>query len=267
MMKTAIIDSHCHLSLVEEKDNSLHQFLHLYTTKDLCLLDVGLEPGDFALRKKKFGKYKKIYFSLGLHPNYTQSYDPDQLKQELQNYSARADAIGECGLDWHHQKADRETQRKIFRVHLEAALEHRKPLIIHSRNSLSDILSELEQFLAERKISCICDPEKGSGIMHCFSGSWEQAQRCLELGFYISFAANISYKKNEALRDILARIPENRLLLETDAPYLSHQKIRGSMNHPGNMPLLYETAAAIKGISSETLVCHLKNNLHRLIER
>ncbi len=262
-----IIDSHCHLTLTEKYHPTLHRDLEYLSSKEMYLLDIGIEPKDLEQRKQKFSKYQHIYFSIGLHPNYCENYTAQEIEPLLHKAIPTADAIGECGLDWFAQRASKEKQKDIFRLHLSMAFEYNKPLIIHSRDSLEDILYEIDTFYKTHAID-IQDPQYSQypiGVIHCFSGTKEQAQHCLDLGFYISFTANISYKKNILLQEVIKIIPTDTLLLETDAPYLSHQKIRSEKNHPKNMPLLYETVAALQLTDIHSLVqCTKQNLLHFL---
>ena len=264
----SIVDSHCHLTLIENHHATLHQELEHISLHDMYLLDVGIEPHDLEYRKITFSKYKHIYFSVGLHPNYCEKYTVKQVESVLHQAIPHADAIGECGLDWFIKKSNPTKQREIFQVHLTMAFEYKKPLIIHSRGSLEDIIHEINIFYKKNNINIQSEQynKYPIGVIHCFSGTKEQAQQCLELGFYISFTANISYKKNIHLQEIIKTIPKNKLLLETDAPYLSHQKIRSEINHPKNMPLLYETVAALQLLDMENVVQNTKANLFHFLQ-
>ncbi len=249
-----VIDSHCHLFLLKEKFPSLKKDLSLLQDQGLLLLDVGLEPQDIWKRKEEFASFSKIFFSAGLHPNYCKLYSEQSLRENLKETIPHASAIGECGLDWYHMNSDKETQKRMFTIHLEAAATYHKPLIIHARDSLSDLIAHVKEF-----------KEDVIAVQHCFSGNEKELDQCLELGFYVSFTANISYKKNTELLKLASTVPEDRLLLETDAPFLSHQSIRGSTNHPKHIPLLYQSLAEAKNCPVDFLYKIVEQNLLRML--
>lgn len=234
--KPLFVESHAHLSLLNED---------LKTTVDKCrrenikyILNVGydLQSSEYSHLIAK--SYNEIFCSIGIHPHYVNSVNLDELDKTLEKLiSDGIVAFGEIGLDYIKSNAKREDQIKYFKRQLSIAKSKNLPVIIHNREADNDILSIIDKF------------SPFSGVFHCFSSDKIFAKKVLDRGFYISFAGNITYPKNEELRNILKWIPINFLLLETDSPYLSPQPFRGKDNHPINLKLIYELAARLKELS------------------
>ncbi|TEB11871.1 putative deoxyribonuclease YcfH [Pelotomaculum sp. FP] len=196
-----------------------------------------------------------VYASVGFHPHNAMEAGPGYL-EELKNMSAhpRVVALGEIGLDYYRDLSPREMQRKVFREQLILARELSLPVIIHDRDAhgdLMDILRELGLGAA-------------GGVMHCYSGSWEMAQECLSMGFYISIAGPVTYQNASRLKDVAGRVPMDRLLLETDAPYLTPSPHRGKRNEPSYIAFTAAEIATLKGIDVEELAKTCTENGRRL---
>lgn len=187
-----------------------------------------------------------VYASVGIHPNHCQDADDSQWEEivQLANHS-KVVAIGETGLDRYWDYCPIETQEIWFARHIELSFATSKPLVIHMRECEPDILKMLEAHQKENRIL---------GIMHSFAGQWQTAERCLELGMYISFAGMVTFKKSEELRSIAKRIPDDRILVETDAPYLSPHPHRGKRpNHPAMVRFTAQCIADVREIDVEAL--------------
>lgn len=196
-----------------------------------------------------------VYASVGFHPHNAIEAEPGYL-EELKNMSAhpRVVALGEIGLDYYRDLSPREMQRKVFREQLSLARELSLPVIIHDRDAhgdLMDILRDLRLGAA-------------GGVMHCYSGSWEMAQECLAMGFYISIAGPVTYQNASRLKDVAGRVPMDRLLLETDAPYLTPSPHRGKRNEPSYIVFTAAEMAALKGMNVEELAKTCTENGRRL---
>ena len=163
-------------------------------------------------------------------------------------------AIGETGLDYFYNKGDLEWQRERFRVHIRAAIATGKPLIIHTREAEADTLAIMREEGAD----------KIGGVLHCFTGSLEMAQQCLDLGFYISFSGIVTFKNADDLREIARMVPEDRMLIETDAPYLTQVPQRGRPNHPALVKHVAEHIAEQRGVSFEQIAKVTSANFQRL---
>ena len=180
-------------------------------------------------------KYEQIFASVGIHPNHCQDATLDGWEQivQLANHP-QVVAIGETGLDRYWDYCPIDVQEKWFAKHIELSFDTQKPLVIHMRECESDILRMLEHHQRDGRII---------GIMHSFVGQWETAKRCLELGMYISFAGMVTFKKSDELRGIAAKIPDDRILVETDSPYLSPHPHRGK--RPNQPAMVHYTAECI----------------------
>ncbi len=189
-------------------------------------------------------QYDRVYASVGVHPNYCQDATDQDWQQivKLAKHPAVV-AIGETGLDRYRDYAPIELQKEWFKRHIELSYATGKPLVIHVRDCEPDIL----EVLAENRQS-----DKVLGILHSFAGAWETAQQCLEWGMYISFSGIVTYKKAENLRAISLKVPDDRILIETDSPYLSPHPVRGQRpNHPALVKHTAQCLAEVRGMTVE----------------
>jgi TatD DNase family protein len=242
-MAPSLTDSHCHLNF---EPLHLHLPQVLQNARDqgvghmLCV-GVNLEklPEVLALAHE----HANIFASVGVHPDEQQGRDPsvDELVALAQD--PRVVAIGETGLDYYRLKGDLGWQQERFRRHIRAARAAGKPLIIHTREAATDTLHLLREEGAEAV----------GGVMHCFTENWETARAALDLGFYISFSGIVTFRNADALRAVAARIPADRLLIETDAPYLAPMPHRGKTNEPAFVRHVAETLADLRSESFERL--------------
>jgi TatD DNase family protein len=200
--------------------------------------------------------YPKVFCSVGTHPHYAHT-ELDIPVEEIVRLSAhpRIVAIGEAGLDYFYDNSPREAQMQGFRNHIAAAQETGLPLVIHARDADDDIAATLEEAMARRRFSA---------VLHCFTGGAELARRALDLGLYISFSGILTFKKSEALRAIAADVPLDRLLVETDAPYLAPGKYRGKRNEPAYVVETANELARVKGIAAAELARATTDNFFRL---
>lgn len=251
-----IIDSHCHIDRVDFEqfggsvDSMLAQAQELSVKEFLCVC-IDLEHFDdvFALAKN----HAQIYASVGVHPTEQEGKDPT-----VDELLALADddniiAIGETGLDYFHvEKETADWQRDRFRRHIAASNRSGKPMIIHTREAKQDTI----RIMTEEKAN--------AGVMHCFSEDWETAKAALDLGFYISFSGIITFKSAQALRDVAQKVPADRLLVETDAPYLTPVPHRGRPNSPAYTYYVAQKLAEIRGVSIEEIASTTTENFNRL---
>lgn len=236
-----LIDSHCHLDRID---------LAPFGGRLDALLDAARENGvghmlcvciDLEHFEEVAGiaeQSPQVSCSVGVHPDSTDVREPRL--EELVELAARPRvvAIGETGLDYYRLKGDLEWQRERFRTHIRAARQAGKPLIIHTRAAREDTLRLLEEEGAA---------EVG-GVMHCFAEDWETAERAMALGFLISFSGILTFRNAEALREVARRVPDEYLLVETDAPYLAPVPHRGKQNHPAWVRHVAEKLAEVRGV-------------------
>lgn len=258
MLNEGMIDSHFHLLHMINKGLDGEALLkEAYSRGFVSGMEIGVVPETFERRISIVKSFPDLYMASGLYPSYCEKVgwkdDLDLLETHLKS-SDRIAALGEIGLDYYHKYGTKEVQQELLGLQLEMANRLELPVVIHCRDAEEDVLSCLKQ----------TSPEKG-GIMHCFSSGPEWVEPFLKLGFYISFAGNVTYKKAGELRDSAAAVPPDRLLVETDAPYLSPQPVRGKLNHPGYIGHTYEVLAETRGVELDRLISVIRQNFKRFI--
>ena len=210
---------------------------------DVCLIDVGIEPSDLPVRVGSFAAHGVVAFTSGLHPTSVRSdwrAQIDILGAQLRDDGKEIVAIGEMGLDFYHSTEFANDQVDALHAQFALARDHRKPVILHNRSSEAAMLEHLREF-------------GGSGVMHCFSQDADYCRRCLDLGMHVSFGGNVTYRKSQEIRDAARLVPDERLLVETDAPFLSPQAVRGKSNHSGFLRYTIEFLADLRGTSPQEL--------------
>ncbi|MBI9099946.1 MAG: TatD family hydrolase [Spirochaetaceae bacterium] len=226
------VDSHTHILEMEKKGLNVQEILQKCFDQGMkSALDAAVDELNFEkrLNYKKF--FPGLFFSAGVHPSSTKNMEQQISLVEKQLQNVHVIAVGETGLDFHWDTVPADKQKEMFIYHIELSKKYKLPLIIHNR-------------LADKEILEILKNEKAdNGVIHCFSSNYHFAQKFIDLGFYISFAGNITYKKSQEIREAAAKIPFDRILVETDAPYLSPQKMRGKNNHPGNISFTIDCIA------------------------
>lgn len=249
-----LVDSHCHLDFPEFSEN-LPQLLQLMQENDVgCAVCIGVNLENLPRVLALADTYPHIFASVGVHPEPTDVREPSVAELVQLAAHPKVIAIGETGLDYYWHKDAPEWQRERFRTHIRAARTTGKQLIIHTRDSAADTLRLMQEEAAG---------EVG-GIMHCFTESWEVAEMALALGFYISFSGIVTFKNAQALKEVARRVPLERLLVETDSPYLAPVPYRGKTNQPGYVKHVAEEIARLRGLSYEEVVAATTSNFFRL---
>ena len=252
-----MIDSHFHGAVMRKKGMDTHFILKQAIKEGLIGgIDIGLTPDDFPERSAALKLFPSILLSAGCYPSEVEKKTVRELVSSLKDLLVQEKeiaAIGEIGLDWHWNYGTRQAQKELFKEQLVLAKEFNLPVIIHNREADSDVLDILSSIHLPR-----------GGILHCFSSDYNTAKKILDRGFLISFAGNLTYKRNAELRDTAMKVPIDRILMETDSPYLSPQKRRGSLNHPGHIGYIYETVAAVKNMEIHKLIQQIKSNFNGL---
>jgi len=251
-----LVDSHCHLDfpdLAVNIDELLANMLENDVGHALCV-SVNLQdlPRVLALSEN----YPNLFASVGVHPDYENLEEPQSIQLATLACHPRVVAIGETGLDYFRLKGDLEWQRERFRQHIRAARLCNKPLIIHTREAAEDTLRIMEEEGADTV----------GGVMHCFTESWEVAQRAMALNFYISFSGIVTFKKAVGLKDIATRVPLERMLIETDSPYLAPVPHRGKTNQPAFVKHVAEEIATLRGISLDQVAEATTRNFFKLFK-
>lgn len=236
------IDSHCHINFPELYARLPEILRSMAQNQVTHALIAGVHLPEFPRILELAEQYPNLYASVGVHPNYQKTVEPDIKTLVKLADHPKVVAIGETGLDFYRHKGDLEWQRIRFRTQIRAAKECGKPLIIHARQAREDTLRIM------REEGAGTDKGGPGGVMHCFTDTLEMAQAALDMGFYISFSGVITYKSNQQLRDVASQIPMERILIETDSPYLSPEPYRGKDNEPANVRLVAKKLAEIKKI-------------------
>ena len=251
------IDSHCHINfpeLSQKIDEVLSNMDSNNISHALCV-SVTLDKINEILDLTQ--KYSNIYASVGVHPDYEDIQEPDVDTLFKYSKNEKVVAIGETGLDYFRLKGDLSWQRDRFRTHIRAAIKSKLPLIIHTRNAQDDTISIMKEEGAN----------SATGVMHCFTESYEMAKKAIDLGFYISFSGIITFKNAETLRETVKKIPIENILIETDSPYLAPVPNRGKLNEPANVIYVAEKIAELKGIAVEKVAEITTNNFFTLYNK
>ena len=249
-----LVDSHCHINFPElsgKLDEMLAFMRENQVTHALC---VSVTLQDFPQVLSLAERYAHIYASVGVHPDYPDV--PLVTEKELIGLAAhpKVIAIGETGLDYYRIKGELEWQRERFRTHIRAARGCGKPLIIHMRDAGPDTLRILKEEGAR---------EVG-GVMHCFTGTWDEAQAAMDLDFCISFSGIVTFKNALALKEVARQVPLERMLVETDSPYLAPVPYRGKTNQPGLVKHVAEEIARLKAVPFDQVAQATTRNFFKL---
>ena len=253
-----LVDSHCHLNLINlnEFDNCIDNVIrHARAVGIEHMLCVCVEPDDLPALYQLANANSDISISVGVHPNTVLSEELDAAKLEALALFPSCIAMGETGLDYYRTEEDfaREQQGRRFREHIRAAIASEKPLIIHTREAAEDTL----RLMREEKAETI------GGVMHCFSENWDIARQALDLNFYISFSGIVTFKNAIALKEVLKKVPLDRILIETDSPYLAPVPFRGKQNHPALVKYVAEAISELCNIDYETIALQTTENFYR----
>lgn len=252
-----LVDSHCHLTNIDltHYGNDIDEVIQQARANGVeHMLSVCVELTDIPLLYRIAEQYSDVSISVGVHPD---NKVPCRLSvEQLVEFSHHRSciAIGETGLDYYHAESeeDRQNQRDRFRQHIRAAIASSKPLIIHTRQASEDTLS----IMAEENAGSI------GGVMHCFTEDWDVATRALDLNFYISISGIVTFKNAAIVQDVAKKVPLNRLLIETDAPYLAPVPFRGKQNHPALVKHVAEYISALRQMEYATLAQHTTENFY-----
>jgi TatD DNase family protein len=245
-----MFDTHCHIDLVSDTPEGRETTVRDAVAAGVGLMiNVGVDAASSLAGRDLADKFDEVRFSAGFHPeilNESRGFANDPgILDGLAKHPKFA-AVGEIGLDYFHNKGNSREQIGLLRPQLEFAVERGLPVILHTRDSWDDTFAVLEDY-------------KGRGlrgVFHCFSGDYETAKKCLDLGFVVSFAGNLTYKNAAVLQDAARRLPLDKVLLETDSPYLTPVPKRGERNQPAYISHLYGFFAGLRGVGVPDLEAH-----------
>ncbi|MCD8566287.1 MAG: TatD family hydrolase [Burkholderiaceae bacterium] len=254
---TVFIDSHCHVNFPDLAPDypAIAERMAQNSVKMALCVSVNLPDWDPMMQMVE--REPTLWASVGVHPDYENEVEPTIEDLVSRSKRPKVVAIGETGLDYYRLTGDLEWQRERFRTHIRAAKEAKLPLIIHTREAREDTIRILREEGAD---------EVG-GVMHCFTESWEMAQQSMELGFYVSFSGIVTFKNARDLQETATKMPMDRLLIETDSPYLAPVPHRGKRNDPSFVIHVAEKIAELKGLSVEQVAEQSTENFFRLFRK
>jgi len=255
-----LVDSHCHLDRLnlDAYGGSLKAVLEAARSRGVAhFLCIGINQGNAATVKALAQQYADVDCSIGVHPLDIESGEGaltlDWLLSEIKH--PKVIAIGETGLDYHYAKDSAALQQQAFRLHLQAARISGLPIVVHTRNARQDTLDLLRQAALPQ-----------AGVMHCFTEDWPMAKAALEMGFYISLSGIVTFRNAGLLREVAQKVPLERLLVETDAPYLTPVPYRGKPNLPQYVREVAEFIAELRGMAWQELAAQTTANFQRLFK-
>ena len=252
-----LIDSHCHLDRIDLKPykNDFDNFMLDVKAKHIeHMLCISIELESYPNMLGLINDHQNISATVGVHPNVKDGQDPSIEELIALGRNNKVIGIGETGLDYFRSDGDLEWQRQRFRNHIHAAKIVNKPLIIHTREAKNDTLRILKEEGAEQT----------GGIIHCFTEDWEFAKSAIDLNFYISFSGIITFNNTDSIKEVAKKIPENRMLIETDSPYLAPTPYRGKPNYPTYVHYVAEQIATLKGVTFNKIAETTTNNFYEL---
>lgn len=250
------IDSHCHLDFPDLASDLGTLLRNMKTNQVTHALCVSVNLTDFPRVLALAEAHDNLFASVGVHPDYEIEDEPDVEQIIRLADHPKVIAIGETGLDYYRLKGDLEWQRERFRRHIRAARQSGKPLIIHTRSAADDTLRIMREEGADRI----------GGVMHCFTESWAVAQQAIEMNFYISFSGIVTFKNATALKDVAIKTPLDRMLIETDSPYLAPVPFRGKLNQPAFVRHVAEEIARLRTVDLQAVASATTANFRRLFK-
>jgi TatD DNase family protein len=248
--RTGVVDTHCHLFLLEGDPAAVVEASRGAGVETLVC--VGIDPGSSRRSLELAESFRGVFATAGMHPHEASAFDTRagaEIEELLGN--PLVVGVGECGLDFFRMRSPREDQERVLRTHVGLARESGLPLVVHVRDAWPDILRVLDEGSAEHV------------VLHCFSGDAETARACADRGWFLSFAGNVTYPKNAHLREAAAAVPLDRILVETDSPFLAPQRLRGRDNVPANVIDVIEEIASARGEPVENVRAATAENARR----
>ena len=256
-MLPKLIDTHCHLDSIDFNNNREEVIDRAKKAGLAKMITIGCDMQSSNSAKKLAINHDDIFFSAGVHPHEASKVD-DHFIEDLANLSShkKCVAIGECGLDYYYEYCKKQVQQKIFAEQISFAHGKQKPLVVHVRDAWSDCL---DIFNGEKLPT-------SPGVIHCFTGSYDFAKACIDLGFFISFSGIITFNKAQEIKDIAKKLPLDKILIETDSPYLAPKPFRGKQNEPQYVKYIAQELAKLKNISLEEVITITGQNAHNLFK-
>lgn len=251
-----LVDSHCHLDFPDLLERFPEVLARMQQNRVGHAVCIGVDIENFPNVLRLAESDPRLFATVGVHPEYTEGEEPHAERLVTLGQHPKVIAIGETGLDYYWHKDKPEWQRARFRTHIRAAKLLNKPLVIHTRESAEDTLRLMQEEGADMV----------GGVMHCFTEGWDIAKRALDLGFYISFSGIVTFKNALTVKTVAQQVPLDRLLVETDAPYLAPVPYRGKTNEPAHVLHVAEEIAKLRGTSLEVVAEATTRNFFSLFQ-
>ena len=249
MPDTGAVDTHCHLFLLDREPADVVETAKAAGVERLICVGIDVETSRRSVEMAD--ALEGVFATAGMHPHDASAFDGTaSARIEELTHDPRVIGVGECGLDYFRMRSPKDDQIRTLRTHIALSNESGKPMVVHVRDAWPDVLQVLDEGAAERV------------VIHCFSGDAAIARECAERGYWISFAGNVTYPKNEHLRQAAAAVSIDRLVVETDSPFLSPQKLRGSDNEPANVMLTLDAIATTRDDHVDKLIAATTENAH-----
>ena len=251
-----LVDSHCHLDFPDLAGRLPEVLQRMRENQVDLAVCIGVNLEDYPRVLALAEAQENLYATVGVHPEYTDIEEPTEERLVALASHPKVIAIGETGLDYYWQKDKPEWQRERFRTHIRAARASGKPLVVHTRESAIDTLRLLKEEGADTV----------GGVMHCFTENWEIARQALDLGFYLSFSGIVTFKNATIVKEVAQKCPLDRMLVETDAPYLAPVPYRGKQNEPAYVRYVAEEIGRLRLLSFEEVAWATTENFSRLFK-
>ena len=255
-----LVDSHCHLDRLklDNYNGDLSKAIDAATARGIeQLLCVGISINNREAVVRIAEQFPQVVCSVGVHPlDVKEGLATGENLVDWANHK-KVVALGETGLDYYYSEEDKTLQQESFIIHLEASKQVRLPVIVHTRDAREDTLELIKAY----------GSEESAGVLHCFTENWDMAKRAIDMNYMISISGIVTFKNANELRDVVKKIPLDRLLVETDSPYLAPVPYRGKSNEPQYVREVAEYIAELKNISLDELACKTTNNFYRLFSK
>jgi TatD DNase family protein len=255
-----IVDSHCHLNCLKGADglDGVKTYIDRAKEHDVSrFLCVSIDWESYPVVRNIAESFDEVYGSVGVHPNHDEGKEPSVEELVAEAANKNIIAIGETGLDYFRSEGDLDWQRERFMRHIEASKQCGKPLIIHTREAQKDTIDIMQRENAR----------DAGGVMHCFTENWGMAKAALDMGFYISFSGIVTFKSAAELQQVARKVPLDRMLVETDSPYLAPVPHRGKQNEPAYTSHVVDFIAGLRDDSAENIAQQTTENFYRLFDK
>lgn len=250
-----LIDTHAHLVSLEDVEGAVNRAYEAGVAK-IISVSTGLDSSYATIEIANM--YEIVFAAVGIHPHSASQY-MEETFSKIENTVLQKEvvAVGETGLDYHYMNSPKEIQIESFQAHIDMATKFALPFVVHVREADEDMLSILRE----------SNLKKNPGVIHCFSGNYETAKQYLELGFFISFSGIVTFNRAADVREAAKKIPFDRILIETDSPYLAPVPLRGKKNEPANVKYIAQVVAEVRNIDTKTLQEQLLKNTLELFPK